>query len=36
MGLLINLDNYRPAEPIYGPEPRFETKIIELFPEEAS
>lgn len=33
MGLLINLDDYRPAEPIYGPEPKYDTQVIELFPE---
>lgn len=36
MGVLIDLDDYRSTEPIYGPEPQFETQIIYLFPEEAA
>lgn len=36
MGIVINLDDYRPEQPIYGPEPRFDTQIIQLFPKEAA
>lgn len=36
MGVLINLDDYRPEQPIYGPEPRFDAQIIQLFPKEAA
>jgi hypothetical protein len=36
MGIVINLDDCRPTEPIYGPEPRFDTQIIQLFPEEVA
>lgn len=36
MGVIINLDDYRPTEPIYGPEPKYDTKIIQLYPEEVA
>lgn len=36
MGVLINLDDYRTEQPVYGPEPKYDTKIIQLFPEEVA
>lgn len=33
MATIIYLDNYRATEPVYGPEPHYDTKIIELYPE---
>ncbi len=36
MGVLVNLDDYRVEQTLYGPEPCFDTQIIQLFPEEVA
>ena len=36
MGVVINLDDYRSEQTVYGPEPKFDTQIIQLFPEEVA
>lgn len=36
MGNIINLDDYRSSRPVYGPEPMYDTVVIELFPKECA